>query len=938
MFHAINGLSSEHDWRLVILAGAVCFLSTFTAISLFHRACALNRRARLAWLLVAGAATGCGVWATHFIAMLALKIGFAVSYDVVLTLLSLVVAIAASAVGFAWAIYGTQRWRAPLGGAIIGLGVAAMHFIGVAGMRMPGSVVWSLPLVIVAIALGTLFAAAALTAAARGDGPAGFLGGALLLAIAILALHFTAMGAAAIVHDPTFRLIGTTSLSPDSMGVALAAVVGSVLVMCLGGSISDRGTRRKISAQNLRLDGALNNMKQGLCMFDADNKLAVWNQRYVDMYRLDPKRDWLGSSIRDLLDARIAAGTFPFEAGEYATELRTALNEGKSFTLNVELADGRIIAVVNQPSRGGGWVATHEDITERMRAERDLEHTRAFLDTIIENVPSPILVKAAPRLEYVYVNRAAEAYLGVSRDTILGKTVYDVMPGASSELVDADDRKVLISGEPIFTDEHTVVTPGNGTRITTENRLAVSASDGQPEYVIVVVNDLTERKRNEQRIAHMAHHDTLTDLPNRAAFNECIGTTIDLAALASERFAVLSIDIDRFKAVNDVFGHYVGDALLREAAQRLATACEGAFMARTGGDEFVVISPSGPQPAIGAALAARLQEALEPAIDIQGHALHVGLTIGIALYPQDGADAATLVANANAALYRAKSELRGAVRFFDQSMDKHLRDQRALQQDLVSAIARDELTLHFQPQARINGEVIGFEALARWQHPRHGMVPPSTFIPLAEESGSIIALGEWALRTACREAASWPKPLTVAINLSPVQFRDGDLPKLVHEVLLETGLSPARLELEITEGVLIGDFTRAVGILRRLKAFGVRIAMDDFGTGYSSLSYLQSFPFDKIKIDKAFITNATDSEQSATIVRAVIALGRGLALPVMAEGVETAEQLKFLAEESCDEVQGYYIGRPEPIAEYAEMVGRVPFGRKRKTPYIAIAG
>ena len=725
------------------------------------------------------------------------------------------------------------------------------------------------------------------------------------------------------------------------MGIALAAVVGSMLATCLIGSLSDRNTRRKLDAQNGRLDSALNNMNQGLCMFDADNKLVVWNHRYVDMYGIDPKRIWLGCTLRDLLDARTAAGTFALDSARYDSELRVAIKHGKSFTLTTELPDGRIIAVVNQPSPEGGWVATHEDITEQKRAERELEHTRAFLDTIIENVPSPILVKGAPRLEYVYVNRAAEAYLGISREAMLGKTVYDVMPGPSAELVDAEDRQVLASGEPIFTDEHAVSTPGNGTRITTENRLAVAASDGRPQYVIVVVNDLTERKRSEQRIAHMTHHDTLTDLPNRAAFNECIGATIDLAAVGSESFAVLSIDIDRFKAVNDVFGHTVGDALLREAAQRMATACEGAFLARTGGDEFVVISPSGPQPATGAALAARLQEALASEIEIDGRALKVGLTIGVALYPQDGADAATLVANANAALYRAKAEARGAVRFFDQTMDKQLRDQRALQQDLLSAIARNELTLHYQPQARIDGTITGFEALARWQHPRHGMVPPSTFIPLAEESGVIIALGEWALRTACREAASWPKPLTVAINLSPVQFRDTDLPKLVHEVLLETGLAPARLELEITEGVLIGDFTRAVAILRRLKALGVRIAMDDFGTGYSSLSYLQSFPFDKIKIDKAFIANATDSEQSATIVRAVIALGRGLGLPVIAEGVETEEQLKFLAEEHCDEVQGYLIGRPKPIADYAELVGRAPFGRKdknKKKPRIAIAG
>ena len=231
-------------------------------------------------------------------------------------------------------------------------------------------------------------------------------------------------------------------------------------------------------------------------------------------------------------------------------------------------------------------------------------------------------------------------------------------------------------------------------------------------------------------------------------------------------------------------------------------------------------------------------------------------------------------------------------------------------------------TLHYQPQARIGGETIGFEALVRWNHPVRGVIPPGTFIPLAEESSLIVDMGDWILREACREAASWPKPLTVAVNLSPIQFRHGDLPSLVHAILLETGLSPHRLELEITEGVLINDFTRAVSILRRLKALGVSIAMDDFGTGYSSLSYLQSFPFDKIKIDRTFISNLTENHYSATIVRAVIGLGRGLHLPVLAEGVETAAQLEFLARESCDEVQGYHIGRPAPIAEYAAMVGR----------------
>jgi predicted signal transduction protein with EAL and GGDEF domain len=291
------------------------------------------------------------------------------------------------------------------------------------------------------------------------------------------------------------------------------------------------------------------------------------------------------------------------------------------------------------------------------------------------------------------------------------------------------------------------------------------------------------------------------------------------------------------------------------------------------------------------------------------------------LFPSDGRDAKTLLSNADAALYRAKADGRGNVRFFEAEMDRQLRERRAMQHELRSAAERGELSLHYQPQANMNSEITGFEVLTRWTHPKLGSVPPATFIPLAEDSGIIIPVGEWILREACRQAAAWPRPLNIAVNLSPVQFQHGDLPALVHTILLETGLAAHRLELEITEGVLMHDFSHAVSVLRRLKDLGVRIAMDDFGTGYSSLSYLQSFPFDKIKIDKSFIASLRRSPQSAAIIRAVIGLGRGLDLPVAAEGVETQDQFDFLAQEACSEIQGYLIGRPQPIEDYADITG-----------------
>jgi predicted signal transduction protein with EAL and GGDEF domain len=329
----------------------------------------------------------------------------------------------------------------------------------------------------------------------------------------------------------------------------------------------------------------------------------------------------------------------------------------------------------------------------------------------------------------------------------------------------------------------------------------------------------------------------------------------------------------------------------------------------------------GDYPALAETIAERLHAAVGTHMELNGQHLRIGISVGVAIFPADGSDPTTLLNNADAALYRAKDAGRGKTRFFEIEMDNRLRERRALQHELSSAIERDELRLHYQPLAKIDGEVIGFEALLRWHNPQRGMIPPATFIPIAEESGLIMQIGEWVLREACREAAKWSRSLQIAVNLSPIQFRHGDLVGLVHSVLLETGLAPARLELEITEGLLVEDCARGLSILRRLKSLGVRIAMDDFGTGYSSLSYLQSFPFDKIKIDQSFISSVKSNPQSAAIVRAVIGLAHGLKLPVLAEGVETKAQLDFLVAESCNEVQGYLMGRPHPILEYSELTG-----------------
>jgi diguanylate cyclase len=539
-----------------------------------------------------------------------------------------------------------------------------------------------------------------------------------------------------------------------------------------------------------KLDAALNNMSHGLCMFGPDNRLLLWNDLYVKMYRLAPDCLRVGCSLDEMLEARRAAGTAYRDLGQYGSKLRQVITTRSPDSLVAELEDGRIVNVSYRPTQNGCWVSTHEDITERAR--------------------------------------------------------------------------------------------------------------------------------NEARIAHLAFHDQLTGLPNRAAFNEHVANLIH-GADGDGAFAVLCVDLDQFKEINDVYGHSIGDRFLMEIGTRLVAACRGAFLARLGADEFIVVSSGGPQPATALQLCAGLATVLDRPVCIDGYEIEGSLTIGGGIYPQDGTDADTLAANAETALYRAKADQRGSTRFFEPAMGRAMREKRTMQHDIGAALANNELELHYQPQALPNGRIFGFEALLRWRHPVRGLVAPGVFIPLAEETGSIGPIDEWVLREACREAASWQHPLTIAVNLSPVDFRRGDVAALILSTLLETGLDPQRLEVEITEGVLFEDFDRALAILRRIKGFGVRIAMDDFGTGYSSLAYLQDFPFDKIKIDRAFISRIGDSFQAGAIIHAILSLGRTLALPVIAEGVETEEQRAFLAREGC-QVQGYLIGRPEPIARYRHLV------------------
>jgi diguanylate cyclase (GGDEF)-like protein/PAS domain S-box-containing protein len=604
--------------------------------------------------------------------------------------------------------------------------------------------------------------------------------------------------------------------------------------------------------------------------------------------------------------------------GQFRSEL--AVERG---TEKRTLASYRVIAR-NDRNQPEFLIAVFDDITEHKSLSFELENTKKFLELVVDNIPVALIVERVRDGRYVLANRSAETVLNRRREDATGLTAVDIFNPKEAKLIVSRDE-AAIKKRGVLSEEHPISTK-EGLRLFLTRRATVLDEAGEPQYLIKTHEDVTDRRQTESRMAHMAYHDGLTDLPNRAAFLQALSQMIEACEGTTDEFAVLSVDLDGLKEVNDVFGHAMGDKLLIEVARRLQLSTGGGVVARLSGDEFGLII-DGKQPKTGKDLAERVAAALASDFLIEGKSVYTGVTTGISVFPRDGRDGASLLANADAALFRAKAKSRGSISLFEPEMDQQIRDRRALHQDLSAAMKNGELSLHYQPQATTGqnvagDDVTGFEALARWTHPTRGFVPPSDFIPLAEESGLIVEMGEWILREACREAASWPKPLQIAVNLSPAQFVRGDVVGLVHSILLETGLSPGRLELEITEGVLIEDFERGLALLRRLKALGVCISMDDFGSGYSSLTYLQAFPFDKIKIDRGFVMNLGRNPQSAAIVRAVIGLGHGLHVSIVAEGVETQEQLSFLADEGCDVVQGYFIGKPAPIMRYGALVGR----------------
>ena len=700
-------------------------------------------------------------------------------------------------------------------------------------------------------------------------------------------------------------------------GYLVAAALSLMILVVTGfsmrGQLLRDAAKKRLEHANMLLNATLANMPHGICMFGADKRLVLANDLYSTMYGLDPNKMKPGTTLPQILEARVASGCCPQDSQKYINDrMAEAFRIEPGYVVN-ELQDGRTLAVSRRSMPDGGSVAVHQDITAHLHAEKELNETKQFLNSIIENIPIAVVVKDVKTRKFILVNRTFEAMLKVSRTEVLGKTVFDIYRTKDAERIDAADNGALAADVGAHSNDYEIEMPGGESRILATNRIVVRDGEGNAKHLVVVIDDITERKKSEQRIAFMAHHDVLTGLPNRLAVMEKIEEAVARHRRRGDSFAILLLDLDRFKHVNDTLGHAVGDTLLRETASRLkASLRETDVLARLGGDEFAIVQDSeSNQREAASALANRVIEIVSRPFNIEGNEVNIATSVGIALGPEHATNSDSLMKMADLALYRAKSAGRNGYRFFDPEMSMAASARHELENELRRALQQDELELQYQPIVDTKTlQICGAEALIRWRHPTKGIILPDQFIPLAEETGMITQMGEWLLQTACADAAGWPADIKVAVNLSAVQFRKNNLVDVVLCALAQTGLPPERLELEITETALIESATECLPVLRQFKNLGIAVALDDFGTGYSSLSQLMMFPFDKIKVDKSFTQNLTKRTECAAIVAATLTLARSLDIATTAEGVETVAQYRLLRLAGVTSLQGYLFQPP----------------------------
>jgi diguanylate cyclase (GGDEF)-like protein/PAS domain S-box-containing protein len=664
----------------------------------------------------------------------------------------------------------------------------------------------------------------------------------------------------------------------------------------------------KISHDRLR--EAIDILPQGIVFLDAEGRYLLWNKKYADIYSRSADLFEPGARLADTIRIGVARGDYPEAIGReeewIAERLAKMYEPGERH--EQKLADGRVVLIEERLTADGGVIGLRVDITE-------LKQREASFRLLFDANPVPMIVCALEGERIMSVNAAAIEHYGYSREEFEKLTVRSLQafesepPWTSSR---SSDEQAARTWKHVRAD-------GSLIDLAIYSRELVY--NAKPAMLLALM-DITERKRAEARLAFLAQHDGLTGLPNRNLLRQQMDEILLHMRRSAEKVAVMVLGLDNFKSVNDALGHGVGDKLLRGVAKRLRSSLRDEdTLARLNSDEFAIVQTGLTRPEDAALLSRRLLEAIADPYLLDGHSVVIGATIGIAMAPGDGDDSEKLLKNADMALSRAKTETRGTFSFFEAGMDARAQRRRKIELDLRDAIQNELLRPYYQPLIDLSaGRITGFEALVRWPHPERGMISPAEFIPVAEETGLINGLGGVMLRRACMDAALWPDDVRVAVNLSPAQFRTGNLLSIVMDALKQSGLPPTRLEVEITETLLLEKSSQVLATLHALRALGVRISMDDFGTGYSSLSYLRSFPFDKIKIDQSFVRGLDENRDAQAIIRSIASLGMGLGVTITAEGVETEAELSCLRAEGCHEGQGFLFSRARPNAEVVDLL------------------
>lgn len=928
MSSVLTCLVFEHDLRLVALAGALCVLSAIVAMQLLRRTRRSHGLTRVIWIGATGGASGFGIWTTHFVAMLAYDPGLVFGYEIGKTLVSLLVAMTTTAAAAAYATYDFGRAAPVASGILFGVGVSSMHFIGMAAIELPGTIVWNQTLVLAAAALAVALSIPAFAIRrAMGSLWRAVYAPSILLTLGIVGMHFTAMGAITVVPDASEPVANT--ISAGVIVLIITSVALSFLFAGLAAALF--AMRAEIAASageaNFRL------LVQGVTdyaiyMLDPTGHVSNWNagaerakgykaheivgQHFSRFYAAE---DRLAGLPEKALEIARTQGKFEAEGLRYR-------KDGSSFWAFVVIdpiygEDGKLV----------GYAKITRDCTEQKAAARRVQEASDNLALALDNMANGIMLFDRDE-RLLLQNRRLNEIAGIPQDVeLVGKTFREIcaLPYGhdAAGIIDANEfyhghKQLILQPEG----GETVRTIQNSRSVRVIHRPTTGGA------WVTTVEDITERIQSEARISHLARHDALTGLPNRRQFVETLDAAILQAEGRKSKVAVVAVDLDHFKEVNDTLGHAAGDIVLTTLANRMQEKlAAGETIGRLGGDEFVAIKNFSDQSVLEEFLS-RIAGQLTAKVELPHTEIVPGASLGVAIYPDDATEREKLLSNADMAMYRSKSSLDQKISYYEAAMDEAARERRAMARDIWLALEKEQFFLTYQVQRSVKTDAVtGYEVLLRWQHPERGLVSPVTFIPIAEECGAISAIGDWVLEQACREAADWPLEHKIAVNLSPLQLNNVILVEKVRETLLKTGLPASRLELEVTESAIIGDKARALHILRQIKAMGVTIAIDDFGTGYSSLETLRSFPFDKIKLDRSFV-HELDSRQSKAFVRAIVALGKSLDVAILAEGVETREQLEVLLSEGCDEVQGFLFGRPSTLEQLEINNGVSPRSRR----------